>query len=128
MLPTHTICQRTSFQLFSNEATFQILRPIPKKVFQENYPPETKTLGDLIRKMRMDKGLTAKEVAIKIGANENSVLNWELRNVKPSRTYLKRIYEFFEIESLVTNTDLVKKGILKWSERVLDIAQQPRAR
>ncbi len=72
--------------------------PIPKSVFIENYPTEIKTLGDLIRKMRMEKGMTAKDLARQIGAYENSILNWEIRYIKPSRKYLKRILEFFEIQ------------------------------
>ena len=44
------------------------------------------------------------EVAMKIGAVEDSVLNWEIRNVRPCRKYLKRISEFFEVgESSVKN-------------------------
>jgi len=44
------------------------------------YPKELKTLGQQLRKRRLDLGLTQKQVAEIIGVTESSVYNWERRS------------------------------------------------
>jgi DNA-binding XRE family transcriptional regulator len=41
------------------------------------YPVELRSIGDHIRKRRLDLGLLQIEVAAQIGVTENTVLNWE---------------------------------------------------
>jgi transcriptional regulator with XRE-family HTH domain len=63
----------------------------PPKV---GYPRKPQTLGDHLRKRRMDLGLFQKEVAERIGVNVTSVYNWE-KNVKaPSLRVIPKIIEF----------------------------------
>jgi transcriptional regulator with XRE-family HTH domain len=47
-------------------------KPLPKA-----YPRELKTIGDHIRKRRLDLGLLQKEVAEQIGVDKTTIMNWE---------------------------------------------------
>jgi DNA-binding transcriptional regulator YiaG len=51
--------------------------------FNPAYPKEPKSLGEKIRKARMDKGMTAKEAAALFGVADMAVLNWETRGKMP---------------------------------------------
>ena len=55
------------------------------------YPKEPKTLGQHIRKARMDKGLLIRELAEFVGVSPDTVINWELRGVKPTAQRLSRV-------------------------------------
>jgi DNA-binding transcriptional regulator YiaG len=48
----------------------------------------------------MDKGLLIRELAAKIGVTEDSVINWEIRNIKPIGKNLERLREFIEERAL----------------------------
>jgi len=62
--------------------------------FNPKYPKNPKTLGERIRKARMDKGLMIKELASKLGVTEDTVINWEIRGMKPRGRNLDKIQEF----------------------------------
>jgi DNA-binding transcriptional regulator YiaG len=64
--------------------------------FDPDYPKEPKTLGERIRKARMDKGLMIKGLAEKIGVTEDTVINWEIRDMKPQGKSMGRVREFIE--------------------------------
>ena len=49
------------------------------------YPKSPKTFGELLRKKRMDKRLTMKEVSDRVGVTETTVYNWEIWIKKPYR-------------------------------------------
>ncbi|MBU1146738.1 MAG: helix-turn-helix domain-containing protein [Candidatus Omnitrophica bacterium] len=53
--------------------------------FSPKYPKNPKTFGALLRKKRMDKRLTMKGIARKLGVSETTVYNWEIRNKIPYR-------------------------------------------
>ena len=53
--------------------------------FSPKYPKNPKTFGELLRKKRMDKRLTMKDIATRLGVRETTVYNWEIRNKKPYR-------------------------------------------
>jgi DNA-binding transcriptional regulator YiaG len=57
------------------------------------YPKDPKTLGERIRKARMDRALMIKELAALVGVSEDTVINWELRGVKPTGSRLERVRE-----------------------------------
>ena len=48
------------------------------------YPSDPTTLGEHIRKRRLDLGLTQKELAGLLGVDEWTVINWEVRGRKPA--------------------------------------------
>ena len=53
--------------------------------FNPKYPKTPKNFGEVIRKKRMDLGLTMREIAERLGVSETTVYNWEIRNRKPYR-------------------------------------------
>ncbi|MDI6606271.1 MAG: helix-turn-helix transcriptional regulator [Candidatus Omnitrophota bacterium] len=53
--------------------------------FNPKYPKNPKNFGEMIRKKRMDLGLTMKNIAEKVGVTETTVYNWEIKNKKPYR-------------------------------------------
>ena len=64
------------------------------KPLQKPYPKALKTLGDHLRKRRLDLALTQKEVAQRLGADETSVWNWEKNRSSPALRFVPRIIEF----------------------------------
>ena len=64
-------------------------RPLPT-----SYPQALKTIGDHIRKKRLDLGLLQKEVAQHVGVDTNSVTNWEKGHTSPRLHIIPRIMEF----------------------------------
>ena len=65
--------------------------------FNPKYPKNPETLGEKIRKARMDKGLEIKELADIIGVTEDTVINWEIRGMLPRKRYLEAIKSFLEV-------------------------------
>jgi DNA-binding XRE family transcriptional regulator len=58
------------------------------------YPVETITLGDHIRKTRLDRELTQNQVATMIGVATDTITNWELNRNSPRKSYYSAIYDF----------------------------------
>lgn len=67
-------------------------RPIP------GYPSNPETLGQQIRKVRMDRGLLQKEVAEIIGVTEDTITNWENDRCQPYYIYTDKIKSFLNLE------------------------------
>jgi transcriptional regulator with XRE-family HTH domain len=49
----------------------------------EDYPAEPKTFGEKLRKARMDAGVQIKELAAIIGVADATVINWDIRGMRP---------------------------------------------
>ena len=64
-------------------------RPLPPA-----YPKELKTIGDHLRKKRLDLGLLQKEVAQRLGVDTDSVTNWEKGRSSPRLHLVPKIIEF----------------------------------
>ncbi len=58
------------------------------------YPKELRTIGDYLRKRRLDLKLTQIEVAQRIGASEWTIINWELNRTTPMLHFVPKIIEF----------------------------------
>ena len=58
------------------------------------YPKELNTLGDHLRKRRLDLGLLQREVAERVGVDETTILNWEKNRTRPSAKISARITSF----------------------------------
>lgn len=58
------------------------------------YPKELKTLGDHLRKRRLDLGLLQKDVARRLGVDTASVTNWEKNHNAPMLRRILRVIEF----------------------------------
>jgi len=59
-----------------------------------NYPTELKTIGDHLRKRRLDLGLLQKDVAKQIGVTKCTIQYWETNRVAPTLRFVPRIIEF----------------------------------
>jgi len=64
--------------------------------FNPKYPKNPGSLGERIRKARMDKGMTLKETAAIFGVTDTAVLNWEIRGKMPEENRIKIVQEFIE--------------------------------
>jgi DNA-binding XRE family transcriptional regulator len=68
----------------------QIPRPI---ITPKGYPLEPRSLGDHIRKCRLDLGLLQVEVAAQIGVTESTVWNWE-HGTEPELIHVPAVLAF----------------------------------
>ena len=91
------------------------------------YPNSLKTIGDHIRKKRIDLKLLQKEVARKIGVDETSVLNWEKNRNTPSLTYIPKIVEFLGYRPFDISTGTPGEKII-CLRRILGLSQKELAR
>jgi hypothetical protein len=62
--------------------------------FNPKYPKNPRNLGEKIRKARMDRRMTLKEVAVLFGVSETAVINWEIRGKTPEAGRMERVKEF----------------------------------
>ena len=92
-------------------------KPSPK-----SYPKELKTLGDHIRKRRLDLGLLQKEVAEQLGVDTASIVNWESNEVQPMVHCLPGIFAFLGHNPLPEAGDLI--GKLKRLRGTLGLTQE----
>jgi DNA-binding XRE family transcriptional regulator len=76
------------------------------------YPQQLKTLGDHLRKRRLDLGLLQKEVAKKIGVNKSTITNWELNHNFPELRFISAIIEFLGYWPYVTEADNLSQQIV----------------
>lgn len=65
------------------------LKPKPKA-----YPNEINTIGDHIRKKRLDLGLLQEHVATQIGVTEITICNWETNRYEAETRHLPQIIRF----------------------------------
>ncbi len=65
-----------------------------KKPVSKAYPSSLKTIGDHIRKRRLDLELTQKRVAEKLGVDEASVWNWESGKTEPLVRQIPAVISF----------------------------------
>jgi len=78
------------------ENIYHLTVEIPKEIIIDDYPEKIETLGDLLRKTRLDQGLEIKELQKIIGAFEGSIVNWECQGTQPKIKYLRPIIEFID--------------------------------
>jgi len=60
----------------------------------KRYPSEPKTIGEAIRKRRLDLGLRQIDVANVLGCNEMTVVNWEKGYTRPRTDKMSDIGTF----------------------------------
>jgi DNA-binding transcriptional regulator YiaG len=70
------------------------LRLRAKKPVNKGYPRELKTIGDHIRKRRLDLGLLQKGVALLICVDKTTIMNWERGHREPAIWALPGIIQF----------------------------------
>jgi transcriptional regulator with XRE-family HTH domain len=70
--------------------TLHLSRPVKLPL---GYPVELRSIGDHIRKRRLDLGLLQIEVAAQIGVTENTVWNWE-HGTEPELIHVPAVLAF----------------------------------
>ena len=108
------VCTFSYFSL-SRRHTFSIAIPFQKQPLP-GYPEHPLTIGEHIRKKRMDLGLLQREVAEIIGVTESSIWNWE-HGVEPELQYNPKIIKFLGYIPFDCPDDTV--GRLAWPPYVV---------
>ncbi len=80
--------------------TLKALKPKP-------YPDEPKTLGEHLKKSRCELQLFQKQVALRLGVNESTVLNWENNACSPAIRFIPRIIAFLSYDPYPALTSLI---------------------
>jgi transcriptional regulator with XRE-family HTH domain len=83
--------------------------PNPKS---PKYPHQLKTLGDHIRKRRLDLGLFQKQVAAQIGVSEATIWNWECHESSPRIHVLPQVITFLGYDPFPPPMSLAEKLIM----------------
>src|SRR4051794_23628330 len=58
------------------------------------YPPRPKTLGDHLRKVRLDRGLRHDEVARELGVSRATLFNWEGNRTRVQTRSMPQVVAF----------------------------------
>ena len=88
------------------------------------YPLHPKTLGDHIRRRRIDLNLLQRELGQHIGVHGLSVTNWELNRTIPELKHMPAILSFLGYNPLSRPTTLAERLVLHrrcrgWSQKRL---------
>ena len=64
----------------------------------KGYPAKPRTIGEAIRKRRLDLGLRQADVAEIIGCNQMTIVNWEKGHTDPRTNKMANVKNFLCIE------------------------------
>lgn len=64
-------------------SAYLLSKPLNRLDFNPTYPKNPSTLGDYIRKWRMEQGISQVDLAKRIGVNEMTIVNWEIKSKVP---------------------------------------------
>ena len=92
-----------------------------------DYPTALNTLGDHIRKKRLDLGLFQKDIANIIGTNESTIWNWENNYATPYISYLPNIIKFLGYVPFETSCDTLRDKLIT-SRKLSGLSQRKFAR
>jgi transcriptional regulator with XRE-family HTH domain len=81
------------------------------------------TLGDHIKKRRMDLKLTQRELAGRLGISKDTIRFWEKNQAKPSLAKIPKIIEFLGYDSFKKETDSLGARIRQF-RRVRGLTQR----
>lgn len=70
------------------------------------YPTELRTIGDHVRKRRLDLGLLQREVALRIGVDKTTVFNWEAGTATPNLRAIPGVIRFLGYDPTETGSTL----------------------
>jgi len=73
------------------QKTSKLVVPLPKP---PGYPVHPQSLGEHLRKRRLDLALYQRQVATKLGVDEITIVNWEKERTQPSIRQLPKIIAF----------------------------------
>ena len=76
------------------------------------------TLGDHIRKRRLDLGLSQVELAAELGVSRTSVLSWETDQAQPKIRYTPQIIAFLGYDPLETHPESLAQELVATRRRL----------
>ncbi len=76
---------------------------------QTGYPASPKTIGEAIRKRRLDLGLKQREAAKMIGCNYLTLVNWEKGHFTPRVNRMAGVVRFLGYNPLPTGSTIAKQ-------------------
>lgn len=79
-----------------------------RKPLSPAYPKHLKTLGDHLRKNRLDKKLLQREVGLQLGVEKDTVTNWETNRTSPSLSHIPKIIKFIGYIPCKTSVENIK--------------------
>lgn len=109
--------------VFSKIPTFCV--HLEGRALRREFSGEPVTLGDHIRRRRLELGLEQRELARQLGADDMTVCNWEKGRTFPSIRFLPRVVRFlgyvpFQLESLSVGERIrLRRMLLGLSQREL---------
>ena len=92
-----------------------------------DYPTALNTLGDHIRKKRLDLGMLQKDVAKIIGTSTDTICYWENNRATPYISYIPNIIKFLGYVPFDTSCDTLREKIVT-SRKLLGLSQRKYAR
>ena len=92
-------------------------RPLPKR-----YPHQLNTIGDHIRKRRLELGLLQKEFVHQLGVDKATVSNWERKRTIPALPHMPGIIQFLGYVPVQVDGSIPER--LKAYRRVYGLAQR----
>ena len=91
------------------------------------YPAQLNTLGDHIRKRRLDLGLLQREVAEELGVTESTIWNWEANYSSPQLRLIPKVIAFLGRDPHDTQTDSLGERLVA-CRRAAGLSQKELAR
>jgi len=91
------------------------------------YPKKLKTLGDHLRKRRLDLKLYQKDVAKRIGVDEATIYNWENNRSFPPLCFIPKIIELLGYVPFESRARTLGEKIV-YSRRLLGLTQKKLAK
>ena len=98
-----------------------------RKPLNTAYPKQLTTLGDHLRKRRLDLDLLQREVAVQLGVDDSTITNWELNHNFPELRFIPAIIEFLGYWPYDTPADNLGQQIVHTRTR-LGLSQKELAR
>lgn len=106
------------------DRSFLILSPLRgHKPNPPGYPKSLKTIGDHLKKRRLDLGLLQREVAQRIGVDETTIYLCERDRVKPSLAQIPKIIDFLGRDPFKKETESLGERIREY-RRVHGLSQR----
>ena len=87
------------------------------------YPAQLSTLGDHLRKRRLDLDLLQREVAERMGVTASTIWNWEANHSSPQLRFIPRILAFLDYAPYDTQSGSIGDEIVAY-RRALGISQK----
>ena len=91
------------------------------------YPQTLNTLGDHLRKKRLDLELLQKEVASQIGVDEITICNWEMQRTAPTLSHIPKVLGFLGYMPLTAHPESLGQKLVTF-RRVRGVSQKAMAR